>query len=124
MAFDTVPMTNYSGQTESMEMRKPAFAPGTRVLLVDQWIETGGTMSAGISLVERQDGIVAGIAAVCIEQNDVTRAMYEKYRMVSCVVPGSRIQEQCNRQTLESFKTFKSENAFPDIGGGKLQSRQ
>ena len=25
-------------------MRLPAFAPGTRVLLVDQWIETGGEL--------------------------------------------------------------------------------
>ncbi|GIS11060.1 MAG: hypothetical protein CM15mP115_02110 [Alphaproteobacteria bacterium] len=36
--------------------------PGTRVLLVDQWIETGGTMDGAIRLVERQGGIVAGIA--------------------------------------------------------------
>ena len=31
----------------------PAFAPGTRVLLVDQWVETGGTMKGAIELVER-----------------------------------------------------------------------
>lgn len=117
VAFDVVPMSNYSGKTDAMEMRKPAFAPGTRVLLVDQWIETGGTMSAGIALVERQHGIVAGIAAVCIEDNEVTARMYQKYRMTSCVVPGSDIQAQCNRQTLDSFKTFKPEDIFPEIDG-------
>jgi adenine phosphoribosyltransferase len=114
--YDSVPMSNYSGQTQSMEMRKPAFAPGTRVLLVDQWVETGGTMTAGIQLVERQEGIVAGIAAVCIEDNSVTKDMYSRYKMVSCVVPGSKIQAQCNQQTLDSFKTFKPEHVFPDIG--------
>lgn len=114
--YDSVPMSNYSGQTQSMEMRKPAFAPGTRVLLVDQWIETGGTMTAGIQLVERQGGVVAGIAAVCIEDNDVTKEMYSRYTLSSCVVPGSEIQAQCNRQTLESFKTFKPEHCFPDTG--------
>ena len=59
---DKVAFTNYSGRTQDMEMRIPAFAPGTRVLLVDQWIETGGTMEA-ISLVTRQ-GAIAGIASV------------------------------------------------------------
>ena len=113
--FDVVDMSNYSGQTQQMEMRKPAFAPGTRVLLVDQWIETGGTMSAGISLVERQGGKVAGIAAVCIEDTASSRVMREKYKMSSCVVPGSAIQEQCDRQTLGSFATFRPEHCFPDI---------
>ena len=113
--YDVVPMSNYSGQTQEMEMRKPAFAPGTRVLLVDQWIETGGTMNAGIALVERQGGVVAGIAAVCIEDNDATRAMYAKYTMSACVVPGSDIQAQCNDQTLASFDNFSPEHCFPDL---------
>jgi adenine phosphoribosyltransferase len=115
--FDVVPMSNYSGQTQEMELRKPAFAPGTRVLLADQWIETGGTMTAGISLVERQGGIVAGIAAVCIEDNEATRAMYNSYKISSCVLPGSDIQAQCNRQTLDSFSSFNPEHTFPDISG-------
>lgn len=112
--YDSVPMTNYSGQTQSMEMRRPAFRPGTRVLLVDQWIETGGTMSAGIRLVERQQGIVSGVAAVCMEDNAETRAMAGKYRVSTCVVPGSPIQAQCNSQTLESFDGFRLEDTFPE----------
>jgi adenine phosphoribosyltransferase len=42
-------------------MRQPAFADRTRVLLADQWIQTGGTMEAAIQLVERQGGTVAGL---------------------------------------------------------------
>ncbi len=122
--YDVVPMSNYSGRTQEMEMRKPAFAKGTRVLLVDQWIETGGTMTAGIRLVERQGGIVAGIAAVCIEDNAVTKDLYQRYKMTSCVVPGSEIQAQCNQQTLDSFKTFKPEHIFPDILPGENNTRQ
>ncbi len=114
---DAVAMTNYSGRTQEMEMRKPAFQKGTRVLLVDQWIETGGTMTAGIDLVTMQGGFIAGIAAVCIEDNDVTKEMYRRYKMSSCVVPGSKIQRQCNAQTLASFKTFKARDCFPEIGG-------
>lgn len=33
---------------------------GMRVLLVDQWIETGGTMKAAIQLVEKLGATVAG----------------------------------------------------------------
>ena len=118
--YDVVPMNNYSGQTQQMEMRKPAFASGTRVLLVDQWIDPGGTMNAGIQLVQRQGGIVAGIAVICIEDNDASKEMYQKYKMVSCIVRGSEIQAQCNKQTLESFKSFKPEDTFPDLNDSAM----
>ena len=36
------------------------YPPGLRVLLVDQWIETGGTMKAAIQLVEHLGAIVVG----------------------------------------------------------------
>lgn len=45
-------------------MRTPAFEPGTRVLVVDQWVETGGTMGGGVERVESQGGVVAGLACV------------------------------------------------------------
>ena len=106
VAFDVVPMINYSGKTQELEMRKPAFTPGTRVLIVDQWIETGGTMNAAIQLVERQGGIVAGVAAICVEENEATKLMRSKYTLSSCILPGTDLQEQCNRQTLESFAKF------------------
>ncbi len=112
--FDVVPMTNYSGQTQELEMRKPAFAPGTRVLLVDQWIETGGTMDAGIRLIERQQGIVAGIAAVCIEENAASQEMCRKFKTSRCILPGTNLQAQCNRKTLDSFQRFQPQDAFPE----------
>ena len=39
VATDKVSFSNYSGRTQDMEMRQPAFAPGTKVLVVDQWVE-------------------------------------------------------------------------------------
>uniref|UniRef100_A0A8C9EWX3 adenine phosphoribosyltransferase n=1 Tax=Pavo cristatus TaxID=9049 RepID=A0A8C9EWX3_PAVCR len=48
------PYTDYSGR------EKLCPSPGLRILLVDQWVETGGTMRAAIRLVERQGGVVAG----------------------------------------------------------------
>ncbi len=111
---DAITFTNYSGRTQNMEIRKPAFRPQTRVLLVDQWVETGGTMTAGIELIERQQGVVAGIATVCIESNDRTRQIREKYKCVSAVDPDSEIQRQCDQQTLASFAQWTPQSVFPD----------
>lgn len=110
---DTAEFTNYTKRTQQMQMRKPAFHPGTRVLLVDQWIETGGTMEGAIELVERQAGMVAGIAAVCIEENERTDRLRERFLCSSAVRPGTAIQKQCNRQTLDSFSTYTPEQSFP-----------
>ena len=112
---DSVSFTNYSGRTQDMEMRTPAFAAGTRVLLVDQWIETGGTMDGAIRLVERQGGIVAGIATIAMEDNDRTAGYRAAYPVVTAVQPSTDLQEQCNRQTLDSFASYKPEMAFPKI---------
>ena len=87
---DVVDFVNYSRRTQHMEMRTPAFAPGTRVLLVDQWVETGGTMGAGIRLIERQGGVVAGIAAVCIEENDGGVVYRSRYQCSTAVIPERR----------------------------------
>lgn len=113
---DKVSFSNYSGRTQDMEMRTPAFAPGTRVLLVDQWVETGGTMDGAIRLVERQKGIVAGLAAVAIEENEATAGYRKAYRCVAAVVPGSKWQRECNAQRLSSFDSYTPEMAFPAVG--------
>ena len=114
---DRVAFTNYSGRTQHMEMRLPAFAPGTRVLLVDQWIETGGTMEGAIALVERQQGVVAGLVAVAIESTARSAAFREKYRCVSAVLPGSHWQRECDAQMLSSFADYRPEDAFLALTG-------
>ena len=113
---DRVAFTNYSGRTQDMEMRLPAFASGTRVLLVDQWVETGGTMQGAIDLVARQSGVVAGIAAIAVEENAATEDLRARYPVATGVVPGSRWQQECNAQTLGSFADYEPEMAFPAIG--------
>ncbi len=111
---DVVDFVNYSGRTQQMEMRKPAFVPGTRVLLVDQWVETGGTMDAGIRLVERQGGVVAGIAAICIEETAGGAVWRGRYRCSTAVIPGTAEQDQCNRKTMDHFADFDPARYFPE----------
>ena len=103
---DSAEFTNYSGRTQSMEMRLPAFAPGTRVLLVDQWIETGGTMHGAVQLVEQQKGVVAGMVAIVMETNERTNGYREAYKCVTAIQPGTPWQEQADAQYLECFKDY------------------
>lgn len=117
---DKVSFSNYSGRTQDMEMRQPAFGPGTRVLLVDQWIETGGTMDGAIRLVERQGGRVAGMVAIAAEKTEKTEHYRAAYTVVTAVVPGSQWQTECNSQRLSSFDTYSAARTFPTAGRTSL----
>jgi adenine phosphoribosyltransferase len=48
--------------TNVVEMHTDAIRPGQRVLIVDDLLATGGTVSAALELVEQLGGLVAGIA--------------------------------------------------------------
>ena len=112
---DSATFSNYSGRTQDMEMRKPAFAAGTKVLLVDQWIETGGTMDGAIRLVQQQDGKVAGLVAIAMENNEKTAGYRKKFPCITAVLPDTDLQQQCNRQNLDSFASYDPSMAFPKI---------
>lgn len=119
---DKVSYGNYSGRTQDMEMRTPAFAPGTRVLLADQWVETGSTMDGAIRLVERQSGIVAGLVTIAMEENDRTAQYRRDYKVISAVLPGSRWQTQAIAQRLESFDGYSADRTFPTAGRSQITS--
>lgn len=110
---DSASYKNYSGRVQDMEMRLPAFAAGTRVLLVDQWVETGGTMHGAVQLVEQQQGKVAGMVAIVMEENEQTLGYREQYPCVTAILPGTDLQKQCNAQTLESFSEYDPARVFP-----------
>ncbi|XP_031447188.1 uncharacterized protein LOC116227832 [Phasianus colchicus] len=143
------PYTDYSGREKVMEVRTDTVtpgelspwgghsysgvtmgagiqlcpSPGMRILLVDQWVETGGTMRAAIQLVERQGGVVAGrmgtgvgapigdagadtepslhpagVAAICIEDSEGGRWIREHYKCAHCVPP--RLQPRFDQHQM------------------------
>ena len=75
----TASFVDYTNQEKSLEVRADAFLPGTRVLLVDEWIETGAQVQAAIELIERHGAIVVGIASINIDSNDLTRRLRKEY---------------------------------------------
>jgi adenine phosphoribosyltransferase len=76
----SVNFVDYSGQEKSLEIRADAIKPGARVLLVDEWIETGAQVNAAIELIERRKGVVIGIATINIDENKETEKLKKKYK--------------------------------------------
>ncbi|XP_008307612.1 uncharacterized protein LOC103378248 [Cynoglossus semilaevis] len=98
--------SDYTSRDKLMEVRLDVLKPGVRVLLVDQWIETGGTMKAAIQLVEKLGATVVGVAAVAIENTPGGKWIKDNYKFSHCVP--EELQCQIDRKFLESFKSFKS----------------
>ena len=69
--------------SDSIEVHVDAILRGHRVLIVDDLIATGGTLSATAELIERSGGSVAGIGVV-IELSDLNgRGVLSAYGMES-----------------------------------------
>ena len=113
---DQVNFVNYTQRQQTMELRNPAIRSGTKVLIVDQWVETGGTMNAGIELIERQGGEIVGLVAICIEETPAGVALREKYLCSTAVQPGTSFQAQCNEKYLDFFNDFNWDIVMPDKG--------
>ena len=80
VAKESTRFNDYSGAEKVFELRANPWPAGTRVLLTDEWIETGGTAKAAVELIERAGGVVVGIAAIAFRKNDKTAALWAKYR--------------------------------------------
>lgn len=72
---------DYSGHEKALELRPDAIAAHHRVLLVDEWIETGSQVSAAIRLLERCGGDIVGIATIHMDENENTVVIQQKYRV-------------------------------------------
>ena len=70
---------DYTGTGKRLEIRADAIQPGTRILVADEWIETGAQVAAAISLLEDLGGIVVGVAAVQADDNPLVQGLREKY---------------------------------------------
>ncbi|XP_061683717.1 adenine phosphoribosyltransferase isoform X2 [Syngnathoides biaculeatus] len=101
--------SDYTGREKTMEVRDDAIKPGVRVLLVDQWIETGGTMTAAIRLLERMGATIVGVAAVAVENSEGGKWIKENYKCSHCVP--EELQGQIDGKYLDSFRSFETRDA-------------
>lgn len=78
---DSESFVDYSGEQKSLEIRRDAFAHTRRVLLVDEWVETGAQIEAAIALIEHQGAAVAGVLAINMDENERVRALRQRYTL-------------------------------------------
>ncbi len=79
---DSAECVDYTGQRKTLELRRDALKPGMRVLLVDEWIETGAQVRAALALIEGRGGVIAGIASLHIDENEQTEPLRARYGCV------------------------------------------
>ena len=82
VAVDSAECVDYTGQRKTLELRRDALRPGTRALVVDEWIETGAQVRAVIQLIEGQGGVIAGIASLHIDDDEATEPLRARYTCV------------------------------------------
>ena len=71
--------------SNTLEIHDGDIAPGSRVLLIDDLLATGGTIEATAELVERSQGIVAGIGLVIELTGLGGRERLKKYDVFSLI---------------------------------------
>lgn len=71
---------DYTKIRKGLELAPGVLSPGDRILLVDEWIETGAQARAAAQLIEAQGAMIAAITGIAIERNERTRDLFQRYR--------------------------------------------
>lgn len=72
--------------TDTIELHESAVQPGTRILLIDDLLATGGTALAACELIEKMGGVILEIATVIELAHLGGREKLHKYDVYSQVV--------------------------------------
>lgn len=71
---------DYSKKNKSLEINKGTIKKGEKVLIVDDWIESGAQMKAAAKLIEKQGGKVVGISVIAAHKNNKTDSLFKRYK--------------------------------------------
>jgi adenine phosphoribosyltransferase len=64
-------VTDYEGGEKTLELDRESVTDGTRALVVDDWVETGGHLRATVDLLERAGATVAAVTVLRVVPGDV-----------------------------------------------------
>ena len=82
---ESAAVTDYSGQEKRLEIAVDALGAGDRVLIVDDWSETGEQLRAAITLIERLGSTVVGAAFVHAEHGVRQDPSLSRYLLYSVI---------------------------------------
>lgn len=71
---------DYTGKEKSLEIAKDAIQEGERVLVVDDWFETGAQARATAKMIETLGGVIVGFAVLIDDTTQEAREFLSKYR--------------------------------------------
>ena len=76
-----VSFADYTDDPQAFEIGRYVIPGEARVLIVDDWIDTGGQIKGVIKLVKRQHAMVAGISCLAAHISKNTRALFRNYEL-------------------------------------------
>jgi adenine phosphoribosyltransferase len=75
----TTNFTDYTKTKKGFEIKKDSINKNDRVLLIDEWIETGTQAKSAIKLIEKLGAKVIGITTIKAEKNNKTKILFKRY---------------------------------------------
>ena len=84
-SVETAAFTDYSTTCKSLEIATDALRPGDRVVIIDDWSETGAQLKAAVQLVEKLGAVVEGIGCINIDgkaANDAVLKYCKLHRII------------------------------------------
>lgn len=82
---ESISFVDYSNTIKKFEVACSALSPGDRVLLVDEWSETGAQMKAAVSLLEKVGAEVVGMTCFNIDQKVIDDPELKRYTLYSVI---------------------------------------
>lgn len=76
-------VTDYTDTSKVLELHPNSLGADDRVLIVDDWVETGAQMRAATDLVEAAGASVKTVTAICVPRNEGTNPLFEQYEVHS-----------------------------------------
>lgn len=71
---------DYTKVKKGLEIKKDSIVRGDKILIVDEWIDTGTQIKAAVNLIERLGGKVIGISTIYIRLTKRTQSFLKKYK--------------------------------------------
>jgi adenine phosphoribosyltransferase len=69
--------TDYTKKKKGFEIKKDSINKGDKILIIDEWIETGAQVKSAIKLIKKSGGNVVEIIALNADLNKKTKELFE-----------------------------------------------
>ena len=90
--------TDYTGEQNAFEVNKALIAQRDRILVIDDWVETGGQLKGLTRLIERRGATIAGISVIGLNQIKQTQPLQNRYNVHALIKYSAPEARDLNRR--------------------------